>query len=330
MATIGTDITLRDVARRLDPDGKIDMIAEILNDYNEILQDIPWVESNLPTGHVSTQRTGLPTSFWRLLNQGVPDSKSTTKQITDGVGMLEAWGEVDKDLAELNGNSAAFRMSEDKAHLESMSQEFASTLIYGSTATAPEEFNGMAVRYDSIGTDDTLASYNVIDGGGSGADNTSVYLFGFSPETCFGIYPKGSKAGLMMEDLGLDTVLDSNSYKYRAYRSHYQWKCGLVVRDWRYCVRIANIDYSNLISGSGAADLVDLMIQAEEKIPNLAGVRLAYACRREVRTALRQQILAKNNVNLTYDTVAGKRVLAFNEIPVRRMDALLANESAVS
>ena len=125
-------------------------------------------------------------------------------------------------------------------------------------------------------------------------------------------------------------MLDSNSYKYRAYRSHYQWKCGLVVRDWRYCVRIANIDYSNLISGSGAADLVDLMIQAEEKIPNLSGVRLAYACRREVRTALRQQILAKNNVNLTYDTVAGKRVLAFNEIPVRRMDALLANESAVS
>src|SRR3990167_3884012 len=165
MATIGaTVLTLADWAKRLDPDGKTPTIVELLSQTNEILLDMLWAEGNLPTGHRTTVRTGLPSVAWRLLNQGIAPSKSRTAQIDEAVGMLEAWSEVDKDLAELNGNIGAFRLSEARAFIEAMNNEMASTLFYGNSGTDPEEFTGLAVRYS-----DTTASngQNIVSGAGT-------------------------------------------------------------------------------------------------------------------------------------------------------------------
>ena len=151
MATLSTiHPTLLDVTKRLDPDGKVDAIAEILTQTNEVLEDMVWVEGNLPTGHRTTIRTGLPSPTWRKLYGGVQPTKSTTAQITDSTGMLEAYAEVDKALADLNGNSAAFRLSEDRAHIEGMNQEMSSTLFYGNEGTEPEAFTGFAPRFNDL------------------------------------------------------------------------------------------------------------------------------------------------------------------------------------
>ena len=112
MATIGaTVLTLADWAKRLDPEGKVPAIVELLGQTNEMLTDMLWKEGNLPTGERVVVRTGLPTVAWRLLNQAVATSKSTTAQVDEATGMLEAWSEVDKDLAELNGIVETFRLS---------------------------------------------------------------------------------------------------------------------------------------------------------------------------------------------------------------------------
>src|SRR5574343_52982 len=119
MAALSTGaLTLADWAKRLDPDGKVPMIVELLEQTNDILTDMRWIEGNLPTGHRTTVRTGLPAVAWRLLNQGITPSKSTTAQIDEQCGMLEEWSEVDKHLALLNGNTAAFRLSEGLAFIE--------------------------------------------------------------------------------------------------------------------------------------------------------------------------------------------------------------------
>lgn len=330
MATLaGSDATLLDVAKRLDPDGKIPVIAELLNQHNEILDDMPWLEGNLPTGHRTTVRTGLPDVAWRKLNQGVPQSKSTTAQIDEACGMLEAFGQVDKDLAELNGNTAAFRMSESMAFMEALSQEQASTLFYGDTATAPEEYLGLAPRFSSLTGAEN--GQNIIDAGGSSTDNTSIWLVGWGPNSVHGIYPKGSQAGLTHTDLGLDTVTDAAGRKYRAYQDHYQWKCGLALRDWRYVVRIANIDVSDLTkNASGGADLIDLMVRAAERIHSLNGVRPVFYGNRTVRSFLRRQQTNKVAAStLTVDMVGGKPAVSIAEIPVRRVDVLLNNEARV-
>jgi len=284
-----TNPTLADVAKRMDPDGRIDTIVEILNETNEVLDDMTMLEGNLPTGHRTTIRTGLPTPTWRKLYGGVQPTKSTTVQVTDNTGQLEAYAEVDKALADLNGNTAAFRLSEDRSHLEGMNQEYVDTLFFGDESTAPEEFTGFAPRFNSLSA---ANGDNIVSGGGSGSDNTSIWLVVWGPNTCHGIYPKGSVGGLEMTDKGQVTIedVDGSGGRMEAYRTHYKWCGGLSVRDWRYVVRIANIDKSNLtkdVSGS-SADLTDLMAQAIELIPSLGLGRPAFYCSRTIKSFLRR------------------------------------------
>lgn len=325
--------TLLDVAKRMDPDGKAAKIAEMLSQDNEILDDMPWVEGNLPTGHRVTVRTGLPTAAWRKLNQGVPRSKSTVAQIDETTAMLEAWSDVDKDIAELNGLESDFRLSESSAFIESMNQTMASTVFYGNSVSAPESFLGLAPRFDDVPTTAGGAENkdNVIDAGGTGSTNTSIWLVGWGPNSVHGIYPKGSMAGLQHSDLGLDTVLDNNGNPYRAYRDHYQWKCGIALRDWRYVVRIANIDVTALVSDAAAgANLINLLTRALERIHSLNGVRPVFYMNRTVRSILRQQqVSAVKNSTLSVEELYGKRVLMASEVPVRRTDALLNTEARV-
>lgn len=330
MATLAANNpTLIDVSKRLDPDGKIDTIVELLNQSNEVLSDMTWVEGNLPTGHKSTVRTGLPTPTWRKLYGGVQPGKSTTAQITDSCGMLEAYAEVDKALADLNGNTAAFRLSEDAAHIESISQEHASTLFYGNEGTEPEAFTGLAPRYNSLSAQN---ADNIIDAfSGSGGDLTSIWLCVWGPQTGFGIYPKGSQAGLQMTDKGQVTIenVDGNGGRMEGYRTHYRWDAGLVVRDWRYFVRIANIDISELGTISNTKNLINWMVQATERIPSFGKGRACFYMNRTLREKLRLGILERVSSNLSWETVSGKRVMTFDDIPVRRTDALINTETRV-
>jgi hypothetical protein len=273
-------------------------------------------------------RTGLPGVTWRKLYGGVQPSKSTTAQVTDSCGMLEAYAEVDKALADLNGNAAAFRLSEDKAFIEAMSQEMAQTLFYGNEGTEPEAFTGFAPRFNSLSSQN---ADNIIDATGTGSDNTSIWLIVWGPNTCHGIYPKGSTGGVQMRDLGEVTVenVDGNSGRAQMYRSHYRWDCGLTVRDWRYIVRIANVDVSDLTTVANTKNLINWMIQAAERIPSFGAGRAAFYVNRNIREKLRLGILEKVASNLTFESVAGKRVLTFDEIPVMRTDALLNTEARV-
>jgi len=332
MATLSTiHPTLLDVTKRLDPNGKIDTIAEILAQTNEVLEDMVFIEGNLPTGHRTTIRSGLPTPTWRKLYGGVQPTKSTTVQVTDACGMLEAYAEVDKALADLNGNTAAFRLSEDRAHIEGMNQEFASTLFYGNEATEPEAFTGFAPRFNdqsAANGENILTSAATPDS----TDNSSIWLVVWGANTVHGIYPKGSKAGLQMEDKGQVTIesIDGAGGRMEAYRTHYRWDLGLSVRDWRYVVRI-NVDAEDLVKNAASGpDLIDLLTQAVEMIPSLSMGRPAFYCNRTIRSFLRRQIMNKvASSTLTMEQVAGKHVTMFDGIPVRRCDAILNTESGI-
>lgn len=326
MAVMGNTVaTLSDVAKRLDKDGKIDKIVEMLEETNEVLDDMLFLEGNLPTGHKTTIRTGLPGAAWRLLNYGVAQSKSRTQQITDTCGMLEAYAEVDKALADLNGNTAEFRLSEDRAFLQAMNKEMAETLMYGDTSKHPERFLGIAPRYSSLDAK-VPTSENIIDAGGTVANGlTSVYLVAWGANTVHGIYPKGSKAGFQHTDKGQQTLKDDTGGQYEGYRTHYKWDIGLTVRDWRYIVRIANIDLKTITDDQ----LINVMIEASERLPDENLGRPVFYMNRALRTRLRQARLNKSNVQLTYDTVEGKKVAKFDEIPVKRCDAIVLTEAQV-
>lgn len=331
-------LTLLDWARRVDPDGKVAAVAETLNEWNEILDDITFVEGNLPTGHKVTIRASLPTPSWRLLNAGVTRTKSTTRQITETTGMLEAYSEIDKDEAELNGNTSQFRYTEDTAHIEAMNQTFAETFIYGDTSIDPEKFVGLAPRYYAL--TGATTSGNLIDAGGTGSVNTSIWLVGWSPTTITGIFPKGSKAGLTVDDLGEQTVYDADLKPFQAYRTHFQWKCGIAVKDWRFVVRICNIDTTALLTAGDVSDtsanIIKYMSMALDTIPPNGMVRPVFYCNKTVSQMLRVKLISKSNTYLTLTDwktpISGlnRPTLQFMGVPVRRVDQITSTEDTIS
>lgn len=339
MATLSNNsLTLADWAKRVDPDGRVPVVAELLSQSNEILEDCVFKEGNLPTGERVVIRTGLPTVYWRALNQGIPSSKSTTAQVDEACGILEARSEVDKDLAMLNGNTAQFRLSEDTAFLEAMNQTQATTLFYGNPGVDSKQFLGLAARY----SDSTAANgQNILKAGGSGSDNTSIYLVVWGDNTVYCPFPKGSKAGLIHEDLGEQTVYNSDGTRMQALATRYQWKNGLVVKDWRYVVRIANIDVSDLIAQTGtqapsaATAIIKLMARALYRIPNMAMGRAAFYMNRTVHSGLSIAALDKSQYVLKINEGLSQfgmpySWLSFLGVPLRRVDALLNTEAAIS
>jgi hypothetical protein len=334
-----TNLTLADWAKRTDPEGRVPVVAELLSQSNEILEDCVFKEGNLPTGERVVIRTGLPAVYWRALNQGIPNSKSQTAQVDEACGILEARSEVDKDLAMLNGNTAQFRLSEDVAFLEAMNQTQATTMFYGNPAIEPKSFLGLAARYSATPGSSGVGQ-NIIEGGGTSTDNTSVYLVVWGDNTVYCPFPKGSTAGLMHEDLGEQTVYDGNN-RLQAYATRYQWKNGLVVKDWRYVVRIANIDVSDLVGVTGtqlntaATDLVKLMARAMYRIPNMSMGRAAFYMNRTVHSGLAvkamdrsQNVLAVNQGLSQFGTPYSW--LSFLGVPCRRVDALINAEARLT
>jgi hypothetical protein len=322
--------TLLDLAKVKDPNGSIASVVELLTATNEILQDMTFMEGNLETGHRSTVRTGLPAPTWRKMYGGVQPNKGTTAQVTDNCGMMEAYAEIDKALADLNGNAAAYRLVEDSAHIEGMNIEMADTLFYGNEGSEPEAFTGLSPRYNSLSA---ANAENIINAGGVGADNNSIWLCVWGPTTGYGILPKGSEAGLKVRDLGEVTVenVDGLGGRMQAYRTHYRWDAGLTIRDWRYFVRIANIDKSaTLFDAASGPNLPNLMFEAIERIPNLSAGRANFYMSRYLRTRLRQQSAAAvKSSTLTVEMVGGIPVSMFHGIPIRRTDALSADEALV-
>ncbi len=340
MATLASSaLTLGEWATRLDPGGKPAAVIELLGQTNEMLTDMLWMQCNDGAGHKTTVRTGLPTATWRLLNYGVVKSKSTTAQVRDATGMLEAYSDIDKALADLNGNTAEFRMGEDMAFIESMNQGMQGTVVYGSTTATPERFTGLAPRFSSLSAPN---GGNIVNAGGSSNTNTSIWLIGWGQNTCHGLFPKGSKAGLQVRDLGEVPLYDANNNVYQGYRTHFKWDCGLTVRDWRFVVRIANI---NVTAGAvTTSNLVNTLITAVNKLPfvSAAGnspppggtkpgqVNTAFYCNRTVRAALDIQAMAKTNNFLTIETRDSKPYTAFRGIPIRICDQITNAEANVS
>jgi hypothetical protein len=339
MATLSVvNPTLLDWAKTRDPDGKTADIVEMLAQTNSALDDMVMKEGNLPTGHQTTIRTGLPTAYYRSINAGTPASKATTAQVVENAAMLESRSHVDVKLAKLEDDVSAYRLQEARAHMEGMSQTQATTLFYGA-ASSPEEYVGFSNRYANLTAD--ANSDNVIDAGGASTDNCSVWLIGWGDNTIHGIFPKGSVAGLEHRDLGEDDVQDASGNDYRAYKDLFCWDNGLVVADWRYGVRICNIDVSDLVAQTGSqastasTAIIKLMARAIDHLPSLTNVKPCFYVNRTVASHLRIAALDKSASAVTIEPSInqfGKDIhqLMFLGVPVRLVDVLTNAEAEIT
>lgn len=340
---------LVDWANMANPDGTIADIAWLLAQSNEIVKDMIFQEANMPLAHKVTVNVGLPQGTWRNNNQGVAASKPANAQFQFSIGELVSYSMVDKSEATLWGEIGKFRWNEDQAHIEGMSQQIASAIMYSNEATNPSQFTGFSPYYNTINTASAQSAANVIDGGGSASANASLWLVGWGSNTTYGIFPKGSQAGLLYEDKGDTTPLyDGNGNRFEGYTSYFCWKIGLAIKNWEFNVRIANLDTTTAgLGGTTPPDLYVLMSQAVTKLPTLTrrasgitevdapsdpapGIRPAWYCNRTVRTYLDIQAIRDKNVLLSSKDYAGDPVMEFRDIPIRIVDALTNSETALT
>lgn len=311
-------------------------VAEVLNQQNEILDDAIATPCNMDAVHRHTIRTGLPSVAWGRLYQGIPQSKATLQQVDDTTGFLEAASQIDTRLLKLASDPAKARLTDSAPYLEAMNQEMATGLFYHDTATTPEKFKGLAARYSAIGGPG--AGTQVISGGGSGSDNTSIWFVTWGDHATSLLYPKNSKAGIEIEDKGEQRVADGLGNPYYVKETLFRWHIGLFVKDWRYNARIANIDVSNMLAGS--VDLWALLRKAYYRLQSrrrdAIRARIAIYMNRDVLEILDAQstdraLLAANPnyTGLGHAQVEGKEVRTYRGIPIRETDALLNTEATV-
>lgn len=330
MATIGnTYTTYADVRKQSDSKDEIVDIIEILAQQLDMIGDAPIVECNDGNGHLTTMRAGLPTPTWTMLYQGVQPTKGITTQVRDTTGTMEDWSEVDVRLLEKTKNPGKLRMNGAKAHIMGIAQELGRMVIYGNTATDPRRFTGLAPRYNSLSADN---GNQIIDAGGVGSTNTSVWFICWGEETVHLLYPEGSTAGLRRKDIGEETKELADGSLYRVAREHFCMNAGLSLRDWRGVARIANIDVPSLTADATVGvDIIDQMVDAYYALdnPGRADQNCVIYTSKTVAKFLHKQAMNKKNVQLSLEEHAGRKVTTFLGHPIRRMDTILETEARV-
>lgn len=339
MATVvQTNPTLRDVAHNIGTNSKAGAMINVLSTRMDVLDDAAVFEANNGTHNKTSVTTGLPKGTWRRLNYGVMPEKASRAVVQDSAGQLTSYSQIDKTLYELQAeNAKQWRMEEDASFIEGMGQNVIETLFYGSLTENIGKFNGLALRYGALIDPETGVAppnaRNIIDAGGTGNNNASIWLVQWGKEKAHMFYPQGTKAGFSSEDHGQVTLKDVNGGQYEGMETYFEWNVGLTVRDWRSVVRIANIDVTALKSdASTGANLIDLLDDALAMLGPEGASRTAIYMPMKVYQALKKQITNFKNTNLTLEDFRGdgrRKVAAWDGKPIRVVEQLLTTEARV-
>lgn len=327
MPTNTSTYSLVEQAKRIDPDGTQAQIAEVLNrKMGGILSESPWMPSNSEFTNKTTRRGSLPSGSRRKLNDFVSPSTSRTTEIMDVIENLEDYSNVDKDLVDSMPSPGMFRAGEADAFIEGLGQTIASDILYADSNADPDAMHGLAARMG------TLDGRFVIGAGGTGSDLTSIYGVTWGQTAAHLIYPKNMTANLGVKhtDLGEQTEKDTSTGGLRqVYRDHYKIQCGMVVRDPRAIIRLANIESAGASNTFNEDDLIALL----NNMNTGPGTRLYVN-----ETILTQmQIRAKDKANVYYtiengDGLSGFPPIRFQGVPIRKIDReiLVNTEDAIA
>lgn len=333
MPEIGnTYTTLMDVAKTLDPQSRAAVVAEVLSKINEILGTIHMGPGNHPKGNQVTYRTSEPAPERRRINRGVGIGKATTEQFVDTMGAYELYVPVDVRAIPPGADVNAFRFQQARAVINGFSKKVVDDLFYGNEAITQDGFTGLTPRYNSLGG---KFGGQIVDCGGTGGNNTSIWILTTGEDYTFAMYPTGSAAGIFHENQGEKDWPDPAApYKFfKAWVDFFKWDIGLTVNDYRGNVRLANIDVPSLANAGKAAysgpDLALYLIDAMVKLPVDHNARRFIYCNPTVAAALRKIALSKAASTVTIETFNGRPVTHVDGIPVMRVDGIYNSEARV-
>jgi len=334
MAEIGVEYNLLDLHRETLNNGELAKIYDMITQTNEIMRDLIMIEANDGTGHKHSELTGLPTSYYRALNQGYPKSKDSTKIVRDTIAKHGGRFTADRALAKLSGNQAEYMARKEMNFMKSIIETLATVTFYGNSDTDSDQYFGIHTRLSVPSGDRTNAGYNIVDGGGVGADNLSMVGVVHSADTIHGIYPKGSQGGLQIDRFN-DVLVDDDSAsgsgkKFVGHERVLEQDMGLAVPSWRGITRACNIDVSLLTPDiSTGADLGLLLARMAFRMMGVPGKKVFYANATAI-SMLFQQRMKSVGGQVGHKEVDGQQVYDFQGIPIKLCDALVNTEPTVT
>ena len=288
-------------------------VIHTIEDTEPLFASAPLVRCNSGMVHKTQVVTKYPVGQTRGFNQGVVAEKAAMKIVQDDTCMTETYNEIDVKIVEMNGNSARWRANQDAAFVRGLAHSVAERIFNASKKRDPLEFDGLRTRFSKI--NDT----NILNAGGSTGDLTDIWLVNWGTDTVHLIFPdgEGSTGGLKQSFEKNVDARDAKNRLFKADRTWYGWDLGLAIPDPAQVVRVANVPVDDALEGT--YDLIKALTMAVEALPDEVRPACNIYMNQSLRTALRMQITAKPNVNLTFDTVAGKKILSWDGIAVHKV-----------
>lgn len=332
MATVQNNaLGIVEIAKRTN-NGVVQTISECMSRVDEVLMDLPFVPCNQVSAFVHTRRTSIPSGTWRIAGTGAGTETSHTRQITESVGTIESWAEVDELVVKkMLGDKQAFLETEYRAFIEGLGQTITTALVSGDTQTNPEQFDGLLIRLNTLGT-------YVKGCGGSGSDTTSIYGIQWGAGMAHAIYEPGIampgvNAPVGMDNKGVQTVEDGSSTtptRRDVYQAKFQASVGLAIWDDRNVFRLTNIEDD--VSGANIVE-PDLLVQLMRQGKKVAGTGFPQWTLYAHQITLTQlDVLAMDKGNALYSigSLWGEPTTDFRGAPMRQLDAIGITETVVA
>ncbi len=333
MATTAQDagiVTLAELVKA-QHNGKVLRIVETLSKKTPLYQDMHWRVGNATTGHVISRRRALASGTWRGLNEGVEPTKSKEETLTEECGLFEVRSEVDAVFMQLNGGDE-YRAKKDMSIVSQVFPQEAETgFCYHSKKTSPKKFTGIIPRLDAltglaIGQSQVVASQV----SASGDDQMSALLIGHGPDKVYGIVPQMCPSGIQHVDMGQQDLTDGNGNKYEGRVSIFRQWMGLCVEDYRYVVRVCNLDKSAMVRTGKL--IIQSLVDGFHQLHDPRDCNPVWYMGRYLYRFLHHQVLdsAIGASIAQIDIEDGRPLMRFMGVPVRMTDALHTAETIVA
>lgn len=324
-------VSLSELQRQIGPDGNLLRVVKATEKNCAFFRHMHWKVSNSPNGQVNAMQSSLPQVYRRRLNEGVPASKGTTSTVTEGAAIFAGESKVDKTLARMSGDAAAYRMQKDDLFIsQAIPQEFNRAVFYDNPATDIANLGGLTPRLNSLSGKygSQIVNSSIAH---SGQDMTSVWAMVSSPNTVYGFVPRGQPSAIDYVDRGESSAVDAKGNTWYPLTSSFEMHAGLAVEDPRYIARLANID-TGAIAKTGSLliqDLTSLVFRLQDLN---SGEPMMFANRLVLEYLFQQALDTVKNSTLRIedDLENRQKIVKFMGIPIYMDEMILNTEDVVA
>lgn len=320
----GQALTLADYESMVtDKDVSRKVLIHTIRDYMPFFDQgviLPANNGDSDKGQIITK---YPEGQLRAYNEGWDAEEVLGAAARYTASMVRTRSVVDVSLYNTRkpGEREAWRLRKDEGFMKGLARQAVRRVFYGDPSVDARDCLGLSQIV--VPTSEAFGDRCINAGGTTAGKLTDIWLINWKPDGMYMFYPQGGEGpGLTVDNMGEQYINDKNQKAFRALVTEFGWDIGVAAYDPEAVVRICNVDTSKLSkknTTSGAPDLIDLMTQALEMLPDDASGRIAFYMNDTIRSVLRRQMQNKDNAFLTWAEIAGRKVLSYGDTPIHKL-----------